>query len=224
MGGTLLGSSRGPQDPAEMVDYLEKLGVGILFTIGGDGTMLRAGHLCGPACVPILGINLGSLGFLTSVKAEENEETDMPPENMILSADTDPEPAEVETPEIAPESVEAAAEPETPEATPESDETPQELPAIEAALEGESEAESDSEDAGEVSDEDIVLALTLTVDDLKAQLKQAHAEIEALRRRLRDRPGPGRLRQMRQRARKNLPHHRGAVWLSALHWRIQPCP
>ena len=41
-GGSILGSSRGPQDTAEMVDYLEELGVGILFAIGGDGTLRGA--------------------------------------------------------------------------------------------------------------------------------------------------------------------------------------
>jgi 6-phosphofructokinase 1 len=41
-GGSILGSSRGPQDPAEMVDYLKELGVGILFAIGGDGTLRGA--------------------------------------------------------------------------------------------------------------------------------------------------------------------------------------
>ena len=43
MGGSFLGSSRGPQDPAAMVDFLERLGIGILFVIGGDGT-LRGAH------------------------------------------------------------------------------------------------------------------------------------------------------------------------------------
>lgn len=38
-GGSMLGSSRGPQDPKEMVDFLERERVNILFTIGGDGTM-----------------------------------------------------------------------------------------------------------------------------------------------------------------------------------------
>ena len=42
MGGTILGSSRGPQDPAEMVRYLEELKIGILFAIGGDGTLRGA--------------------------------------------------------------------------------------------------------------------------------------------------------------------------------------
>jgi len=45
LGGTILGSSRGPQDPAEMVDYLEELGVCILFAIGGDGTLKGAGKI-----------------------------------------------------------------------------------------------------------------------------------------------------------------------------------
>jgi 6-phosphofructokinase 1 len=41
-GGTVLGTSRGPQDPAEMVDTLERMGVGLLFAIGGDGTFKGA--------------------------------------------------------------------------------------------------------------------------------------------------------------------------------------
>ena len=42
MGGTILGSSRGPQDVPEMVDTLERMNVGLLFTIGGDGTLRGA--------------------------------------------------------------------------------------------------------------------------------------------------------------------------------------
>ncbi len=41
-GGTVLGTSRGPQDPHEVVDCLERLGISILFVIGGDGTMRGA--------------------------------------------------------------------------------------------------------------------------------------------------------------------------------------
>ena len=37
-GGTVLGSSRGPQDTKTLVDRLEELNVSILFGIGGDGT------------------------------------------------------------------------------------------------------------------------------------------------------------------------------------------
>jgi 6-phosphofructokinase 1 len=43
IGGTVLGSSRGPQPVEEMVDALERLGIQLLFTIGGDGT-LRGAH------------------------------------------------------------------------------------------------------------------------------------------------------------------------------------
>ncbi|MGW8303518.1 MAG: ATP-dependent 6-phosphofructokinase [Desulfobacterales bacterium] len=42
MGGTILGSSRGPQDVSEMVDTLDRMGIGVLFTIGGDGTLRGA--------------------------------------------------------------------------------------------------------------------------------------------------------------------------------------
>ena len=41
-GGSMLGSSRGHQDPSEMVDYLQELGIGMLFAIGGDGTLRGA--------------------------------------------------------------------------------------------------------------------------------------------------------------------------------------
>jgi NAD+ kinase len=43
----------------------------VLVALGGDGTMLRAGHLCAPVEVPILGINLGRLGFLMEVKRDD---------------------------------------------------------------------------------------------------------------------------------------------------------
>jgi 6-phosphofructokinase 1 len=42
LGGTILGSSRGPQDVGDMVDTLVQRKVGILFTIGGDGTLRGA--------------------------------------------------------------------------------------------------------------------------------------------------------------------------------------
>jgi 6-phosphofructokinase 1 len=42
MGGSILASSRGPQEVSEMVDTLEQMNVGLLFTIGGDGTLRGA--------------------------------------------------------------------------------------------------------------------------------------------------------------------------------------
>lgn len=41
-GGTILGSSRGEQDPAVVVDCLERMGINLLFVIGGDGTIRAA--------------------------------------------------------------------------------------------------------------------------------------------------------------------------------------
>ena len=39
LGGSILSSSRGPQDPGEIVDCLERNNIRILFCIGGDGTL-----------------------------------------------------------------------------------------------------------------------------------------------------------------------------------------
>ena len=42
MGGSILGSSRGPQPIDEIVDTLERMNIGILFMVGGDGTLMAA--------------------------------------------------------------------------------------------------------------------------------------------------------------------------------------
>jgi 6-phosphofructokinase 1 len=60
-GGTILGSSRGPQDPAEMVKTLAELNVGILFAIGGDGT-LRGAQKVGEEAAR-LGVPLSVIGI-----------------------------------------------------------------------------------------------------------------------------------------------------------------
>jgi 6-phosphofructokinase 1 len=60
-GGSILGSSRGPQDAAEMVDYLNHLGVGILFAIGGDGT-LRGAQKIGEEAAR-RGLKIGVIGI-----------------------------------------------------------------------------------------------------------------------------------------------------------------
>jgi NAD+ kinase len=42
-----------------------------LMTLGGDGTLLRGARVIAPHAVPILGINLGRVGFLTCCNADE---------------------------------------------------------------------------------------------------------------------------------------------------------
>lgn len=46
-------------------------GVDMLLSIGGDGTLLDAVPLVGDSGIPILGINMGRLGFISSVAKEE---------------------------------------------------------------------------------------------------------------------------------------------------------
>lgn len=43
----------------------------MLIIAGGDGSVLRAGNLCAPSNVPILGVNLGTIGFLIQVERAE---------------------------------------------------------------------------------------------------------------------------------------------------------
>jgi 6-phosphofructokinase 1 len=60
-GGTILGSSRGQQDVADMVDTLARMNIGILFAIGGDGTL--RGALAIDAEARRRGLRLGVIGI-----------------------------------------------------------------------------------------------------------------------------------------------------------------
>jgi NAD+ kinase len=76
---------------SEMLEYLEGQGISawigsgwdesavagqaahldLLITLGGDGSMLRAARMASQRGIPILGVNLGRLGFLAEVQPEE---------------------------------------------------------------------------------------------------------------------------------------------------------
>ena len=45
-------------------------GTSLLISIGGDGTILKTARTAIPWPIPILGINLGKLGFLTELPAK----------------------------------------------------------------------------------------------------------------------------------------------------------
>ena len=46
-------------------------GLDLIVSVGGDGTLLRAAELANKADVPLLGVNVGRLGFLTEVRPPE---------------------------------------------------------------------------------------------------------------------------------------------------------
>lgn len=45
-------------------------GLDVVISLGGDGTMLRAVHLVAADAVPVIGINVGQLGYLTEVEPQ----------------------------------------------------------------------------------------------------------------------------------------------------------
>ncbi len=66
-----LDSAHGTLDDASLRKRIKEGDFDLLVAVGGDGTMLRVSHLCAPCHVPILGINLGRLGFLMQYGREE---------------------------------------------------------------------------------------------------------------------------------------------------------
>ena len=58
-------------------------GYDLIIAIGGDGTLLRAGHLCAPLEIPLLGVQAGRLGFLVEL-SENDIELNL---NRLINAD-----------------------------------------------------------------------------------------------------------------------------------------
>ncbi len=56
-------------DSPALCPYLP--GTDLILTVGGDGTILRVAHALDGADIPITGVNLGVLGFLTEIQPDE---------------------------------------------------------------------------------------------------------------------------------------------------------
>ncbi len=60
--------------PETTLKWTEGDGLGLIFTFGGDGTILRAARIAAPLHVPLVGVNLGRVGFLTELNPSQVEE------------------------------------------------------------------------------------------------------------------------------------------------------
>jgi NAD+ kinase len=63
-------ADQGWVDPDAVDDEIGVSDLDLIIALGGDGTMLRAGSHGSRTGTPVLGINLGRVGFLTEVKRE----------------------------------------------------------------------------------------------------------------------------------------------------------
>ena len=61
MGGSILGSSRGPQPIEQIVECLERMNIGILFMVGGDGTLMAATRIAD--AILELGLKISVVGI-----------------------------------------------------------------------------------------------------------------------------------------------------------------
>lgn len=68
---TVPASVEGLADVPSVVDAQAIRGTDLVIALGGDGTLLRASRWAAAAGLPVLGINLGELGFLTAYHGEE---------------------------------------------------------------------------------------------------------------------------------------------------------
>ena len=77
LGTTILHQLPLPEDswiaPAENLESLRKWAknTSLVITVGGDGTILRAAQVTAPEGIPVVGINMGRLGFMTELQVHE---------------------------------------------------------------------------------------------------------------------------------------------------------
>ena len=77
LGTTILHQLPLPEDswisPAENLDNFQDRAenTNLVITVGGDGTILRAVQLTAPNRIPVVGINMGRLGFMTELQVHE---------------------------------------------------------------------------------------------------------------------------------------------------------
>lgn len=55
----------------ELSDPRHAMDADLVVSLGGDGTVLRAVHMLDGAPVPILGVNVGTIGYLTEIEPDE---------------------------------------------------------------------------------------------------------------------------------------------------------
>lgn len=67
-GGTVLGTSRGPQDVGAMIECLLKNGINVLFIVGGDGSQ-KAAHAIAQEILR-RGLRIAVVGIPKTVRAE----------------------------------------------------------------------------------------------------------------------------------------------------------
>jgi NAD+ kinase len=60
--------------PETSVKWTHEDNLDLIFTFGGDGTILRAARAAAPLEVPLLGVNLGRVGFLTEINPWQMQE------------------------------------------------------------------------------------------------------------------------------------------------------
>lgn len=68
-----LGDPRLPEHVASRPEASLAVGCDVVLALGGDGTLLGAMRLAAPHDVPVLGVNLGRLGYLTEVDSAHLE-------------------------------------------------------------------------------------------------------------------------------------------------------